>query len=147
MKKLLFCILFAICTMTIVNAQSKALGLRFNSVGSVEASFQTYLSDATRLELDLGLGTESVIYGAAIYQWVMDLSQLASGFKWYAGIGGGALIHDSGIGLGFLGNLGLEYNFDFPLQLSLDIRPGFYFGDYGSGFGFGGGAFAIRYKF
>ena len=55
--------------------------------------------------------------------------------NWYAGIGGGAGswsyddnngIDDDGAFAFLAGDLGIEYNFDFPLQVSLDIRPEFY---------------------
>ena len=36
---------------------------------------------------------------------------------------------DSGTFLFVAGDIGIEYNFDFPLQLSLDFRPEVYFGD------------------
>jgi hypothetical protein len=45
------------------------------------------------------------------------------------------------------GNLGIEYNFDIPLMLSLDIRPELYFGDdFGNDFG-PDIALGIRYQF
>ena len=45
------------------------------------------------------------------------------------------------------GDIGIEYNFDFPLQLSIDFRPEIYFTDkvqedFGPDVGLG-----VRYKF
>ena len=146
MKKIILSVFLSISLISLANAQQNALGLRlgFNKFGVAEASFQHFLSDVNRIEIDLGLDTGNGIHISGLYQWVWDLSQLEQGFKWYAGAGGGLFLHEDGIGLGFLGNLGIEYTFEFPLQLSLDIRPGFYFGKTNY---FGGAALGIRYKF
>ena len=57
---------------------------------------------------------------------------------------------DSGSYILAAGDIGIEYNFDFPLQLSLDFRPELYFGgdyaDYRDGFG-PDIALGIRYRF
>jgi hypothetical protein len=55
---------------------------------------------------------------------------------------------DSGTFLLVAGDIGIEYNFDFPLQLSLDIRPELYFGDDFREDNFGPDiALGIRFKF
>ena len=122
-----------------------ALGLRLgdNDGFGVEVSYQRGLGDNNRLELDLGW-RDSKHYDAVklvgLYQWVWNIE---GGFNWYAGVGGGVGTYDydyNGPGLGneyddsgtFLlvaGDIGIEYKFDFPLQLSLDFRPELYFGD------------------
>lgn len=148
MKKIILSYLFVIATITFANAQTNALGLRLGmgQFFGAEASFQHYLSGTNRLEVDLGLN-DNAFSPSVVYQWVMDLSALEQGFNWYAGVGGSAIFYSGGASVGVLGNLGIEYNFEFPLQLSLDIRPGLYFGNHWSGFGFGAAAFGIRYKF
>ena len=147
MKKLALVILFSISVGSFVNAQSNALGIRFDAgYGTgLEASYQRFLSDANRLEIGLGLDLDKGLRTNVVYQWVWNLSQLAEGFKWYAGVGGGLALYDE-VHIGVLGNLGIEFNFNVPLQLSLDIRPGFYLLN-NSHFGWGGAAFGIRYKF
>lgn len=73
-----------------------------------------------------------------IYQWVFDIK---NGFKWYIGPGVGVGIYSSkyyykdgyyynetkngAFGV-IAGDVGVEYNFKFPLQLSFDIRPEIY---------------------
>jgi hypothetical protein len=56
---------------------------------------------------------------------------------------------DSGAFLLVAGDIGIEYNFDVPLQLALDFRPEFYLGgdyaDYNDNFG-PDIALSIRYK-
>jgi hypothetical protein len=47
----------------------------------------------------------------------------------------------------FAGQIGLEYNFNIPLQLSLDYRPGFYLVPAGHGGAWEGAALGIRYRF
>lgn len=121
-----------------------ALGLRLgdNDGFGGEISYQRGLSGNNRLELDLGW-RDSKYYDAlklvGLYQWVWNID---GGFNWYAGVGGGVgsydidddddLINDddeSGTFLLLAGDLGIEYVFDIPLQISLDFRPEIYFGD------------------
>ena len=149
MKKVVLTILFAASTLVAANAQSNAIGLRFGAGDgtSVEASYQRDLSDENRLEVDLGLNFDEVFCVAGVYQWVWDLSALSDGFKWYAGPGAGAYFFNGGAGIGIVGNVGIEYNFNIPLQLSLDFRPGWYFFDGYNDFGWGGVGLAARYKF
>lgn len=119
------------------NISKNALGLRLGSNDGfgTEISYQARLSAKNRLELDLGWRNnkyEDNIKIAGIYQWVWNLD---GGLNWYAGLGGGAgtwryndndNIDDNGTFAFVAGDLGIEYNFDFPLQVSLDVRPEFY---------------------
>ena len=156
MKKFVFIILFAFSIVSISNAQSNALGLRLGGGigGGAEASFQLGLNDANRVEFGLGLDIYkelNALHASAVYQWVFDLSELEAGFNWYTGIGGGLLSysgkHSGGTSIGLLGIIGIEYNFEFPLRLSLDYRPGYYFGsDVWDPFR-GGAALGVRFRF
>lgn len=126
----------AICAQA-QNFSKNAIGLRLGSNDGfgTEISYQGRLSAKNRLELDLGWRSnknEDNIKIAGIYQWVWKID---GGLNWYAGIGGGLGswkyddndgINDNGTFAFLAGDLGIEYNFDFPLQLSLDIRPEFY---------------------
>lgn len=143
--------MIACLAITSAASAQKALGLRVGSgsASGIEVSFQKDLRKMNRLELDLGVESgdndHSGVTLIGDYQWVWDLSDLSEGFKWYAGAGGGVHIFDN-IGLGFNGQIGIEYTLqEIPLQLSLDTRPGFYFGG-GDGFGYGA-ALGVRYKF
>ena len=130
-------ILTFVLTVSIVGALSaqvsgKAIGVRFGGFSGYggEISYQHPLSNANRLEVDLGVNH----YGfglSGVYQWVWDLSELSDGFNWYAGVGGGLGSYNfnntnRSVGIGVLGQVGIEYNFNIPLQLSLDYRPGIY---------------------
>ncbi|NJY64209.1 hypothetical protein HC174_15815 [Salinimicrobium sp. CDJ15-81-2] len=149
MKKL---VLMALCIVGFSlssQAQSvaeNALGLRLGGSDGVgtEISYQRGLSENNRLELDLGWRNGNH-YDAfkltGIYHWVWNIE---GGFNWYAGFGAGIGSvdgndddrwddDDNGLFVNAAGNIGIEYDFDFPLLLSLDFRPEFgvinYYGD------------------
>jgi len=163
MKKLLLSAFMLAGLAFSTNAQDRnALGLRLgdNDGFGGEVSYQRLLGDNNRLELDLGW-RDSKHYDAlkltALYQWVWNIE---GGFNWYAGVGGGVgtweFDHvapgyngdDSGTFLFAAGDIGIEYNFDIPLQLSLDFRPEIYFGDDFREDDFGPDiALGIRFKF
>ena len=146
-----------------------AIGLRFGSNGGfgTEISYQRGLGDNNRLELDLGWRNrkdydndnydDNAIKLTGLYQWVWNIE---GGFNWYAGIGGGVGSYNrdyyennnndynDGVFAFAAGDIGLEYNFDFPLLVSIDFRPefggsnGYYKNNYGSDV-----ALALRYQF
>jgi hypothetical protein len=139
------------------NISKNTLGLRLgdNDGFGGEVSYQRGLGDNNRLELDLGWRNSNdvdAIKLAGLYQWVWNID---GGFNWYAGVGGGAGSwsydapagydgDDSGAVLFAAGDVGIEYNFDFPLQLSLDVRPEIDWRDDNFGPDI---ALGIRYKF
>lgn len=119
------------------NISKNALGLRLgdNDGFGGEISYQRKLASDNRLELDLGWRNSNYVDAiklAGLYQWVW---RIEGGFHWYAGIGGGLgswtydrnSNNDNGTFVFVAGDLGIEYDFDFPLQLSLDFRPELYF--------------------
>ena len=140
MKKLLL----SICLLTVgiftTNAQDiseNAIGIRFseNSGVGAEISYQRGLSDNNRLEIDLGIrgnSTYSAFKLTGLYEWVW---QLEGDFNWYAGAGGGLgswkikNTDSSDVFIFAAGVVGIEYNFDFPLLVSLDFRPEIGFSD------------------
>ncbi len=160
MKKLILSAIMLLGLAFASNAQEiskNALGLRLgdNDGFGGEISYQRALGGNNRLEVDLGW-RDSRDYDAfklvGLYQWVWNID---GGFNWYAGVGGGAGSYsvkgpgdNSGSYFLAAGNLGIEYNFDIPLMLSLDIRPEFYFGDDFRKDNFGPDiALGIRYQF
>ena len=89
-----------------------------------------------------------------LYQWVWNID---GGFNWYAGAGGGiAQVNFNDVPIGIddsetyvyaAGDIGIEYDFDIPLLISLDFRPEFGFSnvlDDDIDFDI---AFGIRYQF
>jgi hypothetical protein len=160
MKKMILTLALVAGMMSTLSAQSEknAIGLRFGNGG--EITFQSTLSTTNRLELTLGLNSWDNNQGysgfglTGIYQWVWNLDELAPGFKWYAGlgpqIGSWSGDHNSdykGFALGIAGQVGIEYNFNIPLQLSLDYRPSWYVLPNSYGGAYDVIALAVRYKF
>jgi len=142
------------------NAQQiskNAIGLRLGDSDGfgAEISYQRALGDNNRLEADLGLRSGDGYDGfklAGLYQWVWLLE---GNFNWYAGAGGGIGSYsfdipykgnDSETFIFAAGDIGIEYNFDIPLQISLDARPELGFGDYRNDLDFDI-ALGVRYQF
>jgi len=117
-----------------------ALGLRLGDSDGfgAEISYQRALTQENRLQFDLGWRNGDV-YDAfklsGLYQWVRNID---GGFNWYYGFGGGLgsadfrpiddgngnfSDDDDGIFLFASGNIGIEYDFDIPLVISLGTRP------------------------
>jgi len=161
MKRTLLVIITFFSIITISNAQDisdNAIGIRLgDSDGSgAEISYQRALGENNRLELDLGLRSGNNYDGfklTGLYQWVW---QLEGNFNWYAGAGAGLGSYsfdnmppgfdDSETFLFLAGDIGIEYNFDIPLQLAIDARPELGFGDYSDDLDFDI-ALSLRYRF
>ncbi|MEE9408901.1 MAG: hypothetical protein V3V28_12590 [Polaribacter sp.] len=148
MKKVLLVFGLLLTASLSINAQEisdNAIGLRFsggNGVGG-EISYQKSLGDSNRLEIDLGLANKFTNFKATgLYEWVWNLENQ---FNWYAGVGGG-IVSANGTGIYGAGVIGIEYNFDAPILLSIDYRP-----EIGISGGLSGlnsdVALAIRYQF
>lgn len=148
MRKVLLVVCFMLTSVLSINAQDisdNAIGLRFgggNGVGG-EISYQKSLGDSNRLEVNLGLANEFANFKATgLYQWVWNLENK---FNWYAGAGAG-LVSAGGTGIYGAGVVGIEYNFDAPILLSIDYRP-----EIGISGGLSGlnsdVALAVRYQF
>ncbi|WP_422860019.1 hypothetical protein ACOKFD_03675 [Flagellimonas sp. S174] len=133
----LFTGLFLFVTLSI-QAQSiseHTLGLRLGDSDGfgAEISYQKSIGRYNRAEFNLGW-RDSREFDAfkltGVYQWV---HQLDGNFNWYYGVGGGLGSvefepvpegdDNDGLFVFAAGNLGVEYDFDIPLLLSLDFRP------------------------
>ncbi len=169
MKKLLF-VLIAFAAFTF-EAQAQeisknAIGLRLGDSDGfgTEVNYQRAIgSNNNRLEFGLGWRSHrkvTAIKLTGLYEWVWNID---GGFNWYAGpgVGVGQISFDDDFDDDdFPGNpdldnetfafaagvVGIEYNFDFPLLLSLDFRPEFGFGDYRDDLDFDIGL-GVRYQF
>ncbi|MCP9200441.1 hypothetical protein MKO06_11000 [Gramella sp. GC03-9] len=142
------------------NAQQiadNAIGLRIGGGGGygAEVSYQRAIGgDNNRLEFDLGWRDDSnfsAIKLVGLYQWVWNIE---GGFNWYVGAGAGLGNYDDdrhnndGLFALVAGDIGIEYNFDFPLLLSLDFRPEIGFSNYDDHDDFTPDvAIGIRYQF
>ena len=158
MKKLvLSLVLFAasFLTMQAQESSGKTLGVRLgdNSGFGGEISYQFPRNDSNRIELNLGLRNNSGVSSYKLtgtYQWVWDLDELNEKFNWYAGFGAGlgSWKADGSSSTFALATVivGIEYDFDIPLLLSLDIRPEFGFNDAYDGLN-SDIALGVRYQF
>lgn len=122
-------------------AQSRAVGFRVSNV--LEVSYQFNATRPNFWELDGGLwNTGKGAQASIIHNWVIASPNWTSEgeWNWYLGVGGQMGLvwdklyndnEDLGCFVGVAGMFGLEYTFDFPLQLSADVRPfiGPYFND------------------
>lgn len=127
-------------TTTAQEIAENAIGLRLgDSRGfGAEISYQRAVLDKNRVEVDFGWSDGKNYDGVkltGIFQWIWNIE---GNFNWYAGpgIGFGAYRFENNNGnynrdsfVYLSGDVGVEYKFDFPLLLSLDIRPEFGLGD------------------
>jgi len=139
MKKSILTLLAIIAIAISAQAQEiskNAIGLRLGDSDGfgTEVNYQRALGDNNRLELGLGWRSRrnfDAIKIAGLYQWVWNID---GGFNWYAGVGAtlGSFSYDddffddddrSDFFVNAAGTVGIEYNFDFPLLISLDVRP------------------------
>ena len=134
----------AIFSVNSQNISNHAIGIRFgdNDGFGGEISYQKELSEMNRFELDLGYRDHKDFEAfklSGIYQWVWRIDD---GFNWYAGFGAGIGSwsydngffdnRDDGVFINADGNIGIEYNFEGPILISLDFRPEIgIIGDYG----------------
>lgn len=134
---------------SVAAAQPKAMGIRFGATG-LDASYEHSINTRQFLECDLGLDYGYDINGnagvrlAVTYNfiWARPVWTAEGCWNLYAGPGIVAGYTDDIVPYEFDGNIrgyfdnglmvalaaqvGLEYIFDFPLALAIDVRP--YFG-------------------
>ena len=132
MKKVIIILVAIFGMAAVAGAQPKAIGGRIGNYG-LDISYENYVgSGADFLEFELGLDDRF------IYNFMIAQPDWTSSGQWgfYAGPGASVAVWDGGpdtdaniVYAGLVGNMGLEYIFDFPLQLSLSLRPRLMLGD------------------
>lgn len=139
MKKALLIIAVLVSSAAVALAQPKSIGGRLGNYG-VDVSYENYVSrGADFLEFGLGLDngfSTSSFHVDGIYNFMIIQPNWTSVGTWgfYAGPGASVALwknsdDENTVYAGFVGNVGLEYTFSFPLQLSVDFRPRLMFGD------------------
>lgn len=139
MKKTLIILAAVLGFAAAAAAQPKALGGRIGNYG-LDISYENFVgSGADFLEFELGLDdafSTNAFHFDGVYNLMIAQPDWTSTGHWgfYAGPGASVAVWDSGrdenvVYAGFLANVGLEYKFDFPLQLSMSLRPRLMFGD------------------
>ena len=164
MKKILFIAVLAMASV-MAYAQPRAVGVNLGS--GLGFSYQHGFGAANMLDVAVSVPVLGGwgIGGKVTYDWIDPFGATVpwnekGEWHWYMGVGGSGGIYSFQAPnwyVGAAGHFGIEYDFWFPLQLSLDWRPTIgvvgYHGDNGGGFGFNllglydGITLGVRYKF
>lgn len=136
MKRIILAAALVLGFAVAASAQPRAIGVRIGNGG--EISYQHSMG-SNFLEVDGGLGLGLVdgvfnVGATGIYNFM--ISEFGNGFGFYAGPGAGvglALGEVNYLALSAAGMVGIEYNFNFPLQISLDFRQHIGIGFSGNG--------------
>ena len=161
MKKLFTTMIVMLAVASVAFAQPRAIGGRIGY--NLEFSYQHGIGDGFMVELDAG--ATNVWNGwayadvNAMFDWVFNIN---GGWNWYVGpgvgvgFGFGRYWHDNNyipFRLNVGAQIGVEYQFNIPLNLSLDWRPMFNVLGFTRGTGYGwyqgfyGVALGVRYRF
>ena len=173
MKKFFVIAVLAIASIA-AYAQPRAIGV--NLGGGIGFSYQHGFGESNMLDLAVytplasGRGQIWGLGATITYDWIDPFGATVpwnekGEWHWYMGVGGDGGFYfpyaDSGFNAGWVGvagHFGIEYDFWFPLQLSLDWRPSIGVGLAGNGAGGVGAGFntpglyngitlGVRYKF
>lgn len=149
MKKLLFITIIGLLTAASSFAQPRAMGARAGATG-FEASYQHSMNTKQFIECDLGLdfgynaNGRPGVKATATYNFIWARPAWTAKGTWSLYAGPGLSVgfvddivpyeisgdirgyNDNGFEVAVAAQVGLEYMFDFPLVLAVDIRP--YFG-------------------
>ena len=137
MKKFMMTLALVLGFAVAASAQSKPRAIGLNLGWGADISYQHSLSKDF-IELDLGLYTFDSINASCVYNFMIAQPNWTDRGEWgfYAGpgvaLGMGFGDDDNYFHLAVAGQIGLEYTFWFPLQLSIDLRPtiGYSFGNH-----------------
>jgi hypothetical protein len=128
-KKLSFMIVLAILSSHLfAQRYERSFGVRLGSSNGI--TYKQFLSPHRAFELtgNVQLADGDTYVGlSGVYLWTWGP---AFGFSWYVGPGVSAgkwSGDDSGFNFALNGMIGLEYKFNIPLAVGIDINPHFYF--------------------
>ncbi len=164
MKKYLFVAVLALASV-MAYAQPRAVGVNLGS--GLGFSYQHGFGETNMLDVSANIPVLGGwgINGKVTYDWIDPFGATVpwnekGEWHWYMGVGGAAGIYSFKAPdwfVGAAGHFGIEYDFWFPLQLSLDYRPTIgvvgKHADNDGGFGFNtlglydGITLGVRYKF
>ncbi len=136
MKKLVVLAVMAIASVTLAVAQPRAIGLNLGPWSSI--SYQHGFGSSNMLDvaanvifpINCGFG----VGGHVTYDWIDPFNAPVpwnekGEWHWYMGVGGsggfnfGNANYSSWWYAGVAGHIGIEYDFWFPMKLSVDWRP------------------------
>ncbi len=167
MKKLYIVAVMAIVSVAYAAAQPRAIGV--NLGGGLGFSYEHGFGEKNMLDVAVsfplaGLFDNHYGLGANItYDWIDPFNAPVpwnekGEWHWYMGVGGAGGVYNFANPThwfaGVAGHIGIEYDFWFPLQLSLDWRPSFGVSNWNEGdkvnfdlHGLYGISLGVRYKF
>ncbi len=129
MKKSLLIALFALVCGTMAYAQPRAIG---GNIGySVGFSYEHGFGEKNMLDIAVNVPRFDGIGASVTYDWIDPFNtafpwENKGEWHWYMGVGAGGGIYNYKSPFwyaGVAGHVGVEYDFWFPLQLSIDWRP------------------------
>lgn len=134
MKKYLLIAVLAVAGLA-AYAQPRAVGVRLNY--GVDVSYEHGFGKTEMLSVELGVPAFRGLEATVTYDWIDPFKtpvpwEKRGEWHWYMGVGGSvaAPFKFNGFSIGAAGRIGIEYDFWFPLQLSIDFRPVIGFGLY-----------------
>ena len=127
MKKYLFIAVLAVASLA-AYAQPRAVGVRLGY--GAQVSYEHQLGQ-NMVSLEVGVPGFARLEAACTYDWIDPFGATVpwnekGEWHWYMGVGGAfqtSWVADGSGFVGAAGRFGIEYDFWFPLQLSLDWRP------------------------
>ncbi len=131
-KSFILVAILAVVSVGMAVAQPRAIGVNIGY--GADISYQHTLSEANMLDISLNLPSFAGIGAKATYDWINPFGTAVpwnnkGEWNWYLGVGASAGLYEllsskaNAWYVGAAGHVGIEYQFWFPLQLSLDYRP------------------------
>jgi hypothetical protein len=143
MKKLFIVLTFSLAAHA---AFSQELGIRFGDVlgndVALDAIFKTGKFSRVHADVSFGNGVGVDVLWDFLYR---PFSIEGEGFNWYVGAGPSLFIDDP-FYFGVSGEVGIEYQFKFPMVIGIDWRPTFWIVE-NTDFHAGGFGANVRYVF
>ena len=158
-KSLLLIAILAFVGTAAAVAQPRAIGLNIGY--GLDVSYQHSLGEKNMIDLAVNIPEFHGIGATATYDWINPFNTAIpwnekGTWNWSLGVGAGAGIYGFKQPfwyVGVVGHVGVEYNFWFPLQLSVDWRPNIGVAGYhntvifnGTGL-YAGVTIGVRYRF
>lgn len=158
-KSFILAALMVVFGATMAYAQPRAIG---GNIGyGVGLSYQHGFGASNMLDVAVNIPLFDGIGGIVTYDWIDPFGTSVpwnekGEWHWYMGVGGAIGMYGFKAPVGYVGvagHIGIEYDFWFPLQLSVDWRPniGPWFTKGNAGFNtwglYDGISLGVRYKF
>lgn len=149
----------AVASISLAVAQPRAVGVNLGYGAAF--SYQHSLGEKNMVDLAVEVPAFMGIGASCTYDWIDPFNTSVpwdekGEWHWYMGVGAGLGMAGWNAAAGYagaVGHIGIEYDFWFPFQLSLDYRPniGVVFAKNAAAFNIGGLysgiSLGVRYKF